>query len=201
MQGCKVWLGSCTIVNVFNFSEMLNEEYILLADLVISRMTLGQSMSIHIMLRSILDKQHDNYDSEIFKKMCDIIRSSDSGFGEIRKFLLEEGYIEEADNRIPKYRLAPKGKIAKDKGGHNAYKIWESEQPIKKDSSSINIAGNVTGSIIGNESSFDHPVINPPTAITGNASDKKSWLQIIYWIVGISLALTAIWEFVTKHFF
>lgn len=78
------------------------------------------------------------------------------------------------------------------------------ELKTQKPSPTINIDGDVIGSVIGNHS-LEHARINPTIQITKNAPKKKakttSVIEYIYWCAGILIAIIALWEFLLKSWF
>ena len=74
---------------------------------------------------NILTGIHDKYSPERIQEIQQIFISR---YGIIRKFLLDEKYIEVVNYSIPQDVLTDKGKKAQELGGHKEYKAWEAEQ-------------------------------------------------------------------------
>lgn len=77
---------------------------------------------------NLLIGKDPHYSEEFIREMRDDIMRSNSPF----VFLLDEGYLRVENYTIGSHILTEKGKKAKNLGGINAYKSWESEEERKK---------------------------------------------------------------------
>jgi hypothetical protein len=109
----------------------MKKEYMLIADLVLKRLPIGQQANIRAMLSSIMyEEGSDKYGQETYDKMCEIVKALDGG---VRQFMLNEGYLTILAPSVPFDMLSEKGIQAKRLGGHEKYKEWEEGERAKKE--------------------------------------------------------------------
>jgi hypothetical protein len=99
------------------------------ADVVLLSMPLKTPINIPAYMQSVLAGKQDGYSPDLFSKMQGIAISRDSS---IRTFLLIQGYTETIDHTIQRDMLTPKGEKARELGGHEAYKAYETKQKNKE---------------------------------------------------------------------
>lgn len=104
----------------------MTEIEIRVSDMVISRMPYRSAVNTLPFIRGIMNEGYA-FPDEIRNQIAQVEE------GNIRKFLLEQEYIEPVNHSIPSDELVAKGKKAKELGGHHAYVKWESEEKKKKD--------------------------------------------------------------------
>lgn len=109
-------------------NEEPSKEVLLLADVVLEKYPY-QPMHSLAMIPHIMSGQQGKFDNETFNTLAQFAYSNSSA---IRDFLLKEGYLKCIDWRNPTDELTEKGKLAKEKGGHVKYKVWEAEEERKK---------------------------------------------------------------------
>jgi DNA-binding MarR family transcriptional regulator len=86
-------------------------------------------------------------------------------------------------------------------------KLNELKSKIDKEKSYSTVFNNhFSGSTIGqiNQSSekiaFNSPIKQTTTRTTPNEPNKKSMIEILYWIIGIAVGISLIYEFILKRF-
>jgi hypothetical protein len=103
---------------------------LILLDIALSKIQIGQAFRIQGPLHNALVGLHDSYSSELIDEMNKILISSPDI---IRNLLLEEDYTKCIDHSTHQDILTEKGKQAKKLGGHEQYKEWEKREKKNKD--------------------------------------------------------------------
>ena len=100
-----------------------------MADLVLQKMPTDVQININGFIGgNLLVGVQDNYSPELYVEMVQLFQQRNS---DIRKFLIDEEYVETIDHTIQRDKITKKGRKARGLGGHEAYKEWEAEETAK----------------------------------------------------------------------
>lgn len=107
----------------------MTEAELILLDIALSKIQIGQAFRIQGPLHNALIGLHDSYSPELIDEMNKILIGSPDI---IRNLLLEEDYTKCINHSTHQDILTDKGNLAKNLGGHEKYKEWEDKQNRKK---------------------------------------------------------------------
>ena len=112
----------------------------------------------------------------------------------------EDFFIKNGD--YPWCSLTKKGKLAKKKGGYFEYEKYIEQKELESKDFKVNYGNIIQGDNYGNQSSGNTALNSPTKQKTVNniekAPSKKSFIEILSWIIGSIVGLIAIYEFVIK---
>jgi hypothetical protein len=181
------------------------EDCILLSDLVLSKLETGFPVNIFSLLEvNILQRKYDHFDDDTHTRLATVLTNESSIVETVREFLLENGYIEPYNIPLKRDILTPRGKSARDLGGHLQYKEFKEKligknktQTLQNRSYEKNIINPKTQNdvTIGNNSNADE--ISPQKFylenkidinITKEDSIKKAILPLLIAVVFAMLA-------------
>jgi|GEM_PF-5080025 len=94
-------------------------------------MPYNQALNIYPYIQHTASSESTQFDDKT-RLIFERIMNGGKETGEIVNFLKDEDYITPVNHSIPSYLLNAKGRKAKELGGHNQYKEWETRESKKK---------------------------------------------------------------------
>lgn len=156
-----------------------------------------------VLLSDKKDSFFDVYDLLVPKYLKAETTEEKEYFCSLKDELIEFAKYEKYFNQFPNgsCELTDIGKIAKKKGGHFKYDKYIENKDLDNNKVDIKIDNFIGGDNYGIQSSksdFKSPIKQKTVHKTDNKPNKKSWIEITAWVVGIIIGLISIYEIIIK---